>query len=36
VAVVGMALAVVMVLLELGFLEAVRITAAVNYGVSPE
>jgi putative ABC transport system permease protein len=31
VAVVGMALAVVMVLLELGFLEAVRITAAVNY-----
>ena len=30
-AVVGMALAVVMVLLELGFLEAVRITAAINY-----
>jgi len=30
-AVVGMALAVVMVLLQLGFLEAVRITAAINY-----
>ena len=30
-AIVGMALAVVMVLLELGFLEAVRITAAINY-----
>jgi putative ABC transport system permease protein len=29
--VAGMALAVVMVLLELGFLEAVRITAAINY-----
>jgi putative ABC transport system permease protein len=29
--VVGMALALVMVLLELGFLEAVRITAAINY-----
>ncbi|MDR3638583.1 MAG: FtsX-like permease family protein [Isosphaeraceae bacterium] len=31
VTVVGMALAVVMVLLELGFLEAVRITAELNY-----
>jgi putative ABC transport system permease protein len=31
VAVVGMALAVVMVLLQLGFLQAVRVTAAVNY-----
>ncbi|HMB05282.1 MAG TPA: hypothetical protein VKP69_16285, partial [Isosphaeraceae bacterium] len=30
-AVAGMALAVVMVLLQLGFLEAVRITAAINY-----
>ena len=30
-AVAGMALAVVMVLLPLGFLEAVRITAAINY-----
>jgi putative ABC transport system permease protein len=30
-AVAGMALAVVMVLLQLGFLEAVRITAALNY-----
>ena len=29
--VAGMALAVVMVLLELGFLEAVRITARTNY-----
>jgi putative ABC transport system permease protein len=31
VTVVGMALAVLMVLLELGFLEAVRITAKINY-----
>ncbi len=31
VAVMGIALAVVMVLLQLGFLEAVRVTAAVNY-----
>ena len=31
VAISGMALAVVMVLLQLGFLEAVRVTAAINY-----
>ncbi len=31
VAIAGMALAVVMVLLQLGFLEAVRVTASVNY-----